>query len=159
MAACRCSHGSRVLAVIASCLADEVAVPLLTGPASPRSLRVRKAHCRERHVRRASTANGVSDNDARYGGCQPGVSDKPRQKLMLSPSEDHAALEVGGAYVAARRVAGTPLYDGARTHSLASPRPSSNQPVIPPIISFTGRPILAIFRAAFVDPLQCGPAQ
>ncbi len=38
-------------------------------------------------------------------------------------------------------------------------KPSSSQPVMPPIIFFTGRPSLARRMAAFSVPLQCGPAQ
>ena len=40
-----------------------------------------------------------------------------------------------------------------------SEKPSSSQPVTPPIIFFTGRPSFANRIAAFSVPLQCGPAQ
>lgn len=40
-----------------------------------------------------------------------------------------------------------------------SAKPSSFQPVIPPIISFTGRPRRARRAAARSAPLQCGPPQ
>ena len=37
--------------------------------------------------------------------------------------------------------------------------PSSAQPVMPPIITFTGNPSRASLSAARSVPLQCGPAQ
>ena len=39
-------------------------------------------------------------------------------------------------------------------YARASSKPSSSQPVTPPIISFTGRPSCASFSAALVEPLQ-----
>jgi hypothetical protein len=46
-----------------------------------------------------------------------------------------------------------------KIHDEANVRPSSAQPVSPPIMIFTGRPSCAIFSAALSAPLQCGPAQ
>jgi len=42
---------------------------------------------------------------------------------------------------------------------VARSKPSSSHPVIPPIITFTGRPNWANRIAPRVAPLQCGPAQ
>ena len=44
-------------------------------------------------------------------------------------------------------------YDGVNV------KPSSIQPVTPPIIIFTGKPSRARRNAALLAPLQCGPAQ
>ncbi len=44
-------------------------------------------------------------------------------------------------------------YDGVNV------KPSSIQPVTPPIIIFTGKPSRARRSAALLAPLQCGPAQ
>ena len=44
-------------------------------------------------------------------------------------------------------------YDGVKV------KPSSIQPVTPPIIIFTGKPSRARRNAALLAPLQCGPAQ
>jgi hypothetical protein len=43
--------------------------------------------------------------------------------------------------------------------SLSSAKPSSSQPVTPPIMSLTGRPSWARRIAPRCAPLQCGPAQ
>jgi hypothetical protein len=40
----------------------------------------------------------------------------------------------------------------------ASSKPSSCHPVMPPIISLTGRPSSASRTAALLAPLQCGPS-
>ena len=45
------------------------------------------------------------------------------------------------------------------TGPLSVLKPSSSQPVIPPIMIFTGRPSRASRTAARCAPLQCGPAQ
>src|SRR6266702_7294041 len=42
---------------------------------------------------------------------------------------------------------------------VSSAKPSSSQPVTPPIMIFTGRPSFARRIAPRVAPLQCGPAQ
>ena len=46
-----------------------------------------------------------------------------------------------------------------RVHSACREKPSSSQPVMPPIISFTLRPRRDSRTAALSAPLQCGPAQ
>ncbi|EMQ31488.1 hypothetical protein VCEM1536_003741B, partial [Vibrio cholerae O1 str. EM-1536] len=43
---------------------------------------------------------------------------------------------------------------GEASYSVTNVKPSSNQPVTPPIIFFTGRPNLAKRIAAFSVPLQ-----
>jgi hypothetical protein len=48
---------------------------------------------------------------------------------------------------------GNESYDGVNV------KPSSIQPVTPPIIIFTGKPSRARRNAALLAPLQCGPAQ
>ncbi len=45
------------------------------------------------------------------------------------------------------------------TSSRANSKPSSSQPVMPPIMSLTGRPSMARRTAALSAPLQWGPAQ
>ncbi len=45
------------------------------------------------------------------------------------------------------------------SHPACRPKPSSSQPVMPPIMSFTGRPSFARRMAPRWAPLQCGPAQ
>ena len=44
-------------------------------------------------------------------------------------------------------------------HAVSKAKPSSAQPVTPPIITFTGMPSLPRRSAALSVPLQCGPAQ
>ena len=46
-----------------------------------------------------------------------------------------------------------------QTGVLANSKPSSNQPVMPPAMTFTGRPSRASRNAPRAAPLQCGPAQ
>jgi hypothetical protein len=48
---------------------------------------------------------------------------------------------------------------GPLSEPCAKVNPSSAQPVMPPIISFTLRPNLPRRNAALSAPLQCGPAQ
>jgi hypothetical protein len=49
--------------------------------------------------------------------------------------------------------------DQAGLPDVASSKPSSIQPVMPPAMILTGRPSLARRRAPRAAPLQCGPAQ
>ena len=58
---------------------------------------------------------------------------------------------------------GEPVVANSRGHSESydgvNVKPSSIQPVTPPIIIFTGKPSRARRNAALLAPLQCGPAQ
>ena len=47
----------------------------------------------------------------------------------------------------------------SKGHDGVNVKPSSIQPVTPPIIIFTGKPSRERRNAALLAPLQCGPAQ
>ena len=76
---------------------------------------------------------------------------------MLGVIGSHARLTIAGAAIseAAAKTRGghSESYDGVNV------KPSSIQPVTPPIIIFTGKPSRARHNAALLAPLQCGLAQ
>ena len=124
--------------------------PRRAGPRAPRPLQGRAGVRRRGDRRRRAGASGLG------GGARAAPAAQPP-----GGSGADAGPGLGVPRPAARRTTGPYATPGRprRRHFRLSSKPSSFQPVKPPIIFLTGRPSRASATAALSAPLQCGPAQ
>ena len=87
------------------------------------------------------------------GSATPTQSRRKTPRSVTNVAEGLAANDVQAKPDVAYSSGHSESYDGVNV------KPSSIQPVTPPIIIFTGKPSRARRNAALLAPLQCGPAQ
>ena len=138
----------------ASIFGHEEAIEMAVAPRSPeRPVESHRGIAQENTLSfryQQSDWRGIASDDRLQVGNRQGCGRSSQRQRASGP-----AREVGP-----HRRTRRPDDKGQAGASLpASSKPSSNQPVIPPVMIFTGRPSCARRSAPRAAPLQCGPAQ